>query len=155
MAGSSDTGKHILKEARRHKKAMVAFLRDLVAIPSESAQERQVIKRIRTEMEHVGGFDRIYTDRMGNLFGRIGKGRPLIAVDAHVDTVGIGDPDEWKHDPYRGKVAGGKVFGRGAGDQEGAIPAMVYAGRIIRDLGLHTGPGAPALLMCFTVMEED
>ena len=43
---------------------------------------------------------------------------------------------EWKHDPYQGKVDGGKVYGRGAGDQEGAIPAMLYAARIMHDLGL-------------------
>jgi putative selenium metabolism hydrolase len=149
----SKVNQSILAEAKKHEKAMVAFLRDLVAIPSESGQERKVIQRIRAEMKHVGGFDRIHVDKLGNLFGRIGRGRPLIAIDAHVDTVGVGNPDEWKHDPYRGKVAGGKVFGRGAGDQEGAVPPMVYAGRIIKDLGLHDGDWS--LLVCFTVMEED
>ncbi|MCP4246075.1 MAG: YgeY family selenium metabolism-linked hydrolase [bacterium] len=153
----TDLDRNILKHANRHRKPMVAFLRDLVAIPSESGQERQVIGRIRSEMKRVGGFDRVYTDKMGNLFGRIGSGRPLIAIDAHVDTVGVGNPAEWKHDPYKGKVAGGKVFGRGAGDQEGAIPPMVYAGRIIKDLGLHTGDWSLdwSLLVSFTVMEED
>ncbi|MCH7813792.1 MAG: YgeY family selenium metabolism-linked hydrolase [Planctomycetes bacterium] len=153
----TDLHRNILRHANRHRKPMVAFLRDLVAIPSESGQEGKVIQRIRTEMKRVGGFDRVYTDKMGNLFGRIGSGRPLIAIDAHVDTVGVGNPAEWKHDPYKGKVAGGKVFGRGAGDQEGAIPPMVYAGRIIKDLGLHTGDWSFdwSLLVSFTVMEED
>ena len=149
----NDTGQRILKEARKHQRAMVAFLRDLVAIPSESGQERRVIQRIRAEMKRLGGFDRIYTDRLGNLFGRIGRGSPLIAIDAHVDTVGVGDPKAWKHDPYKGKVADGKVFGRGAGDQAGAIPPMIYAGRIIKHLGLDTGDWS--LLVCFTVQEED
>ncbi len=143
----------LMKEAGRHEKAMVSFLRDLIAIPSESGQEGAVIDRIRRELEQVGAFDQVYTDGMGNLFGRIGTGQPLIAIDAHVDTVGVGNPAEWKHDPYKGKVADGKVYGRGAGDQEGAIPPMVYAGRIIRDLGLHAGDSS--LLLCFTVMEED
>lgn len=150
---AQDTEGRIVREAGRHKGAMVAFLRDLIAIPSESAQERKVIRRIRAEMKRVGGWDKVYTDRFGNLFGRIGTGRPLVAIDAHVDTVGVGDPEEWTHDPYEGKVAGGKVYGRGAGDQEGAVPPMVYAGRIIKDLGLYTGEWS--LLACFTVMEED
>lgn len=143
----------IRKQAEKYEKPMVAFLRDMVAIPSESGEEKKVIARIKQEMKEVGAFDRIWTDKMGNLLARVGKGPRLIAVDAHVDTVGVGDPQEWKHDPYKGKVEGGYVWGRGAGDQEGAIPAMVYAGRIIRDLGIDTSEWS--LLLTCTVMEED
>ncbi len=139
--------------ARHYQKAMVAFLREIVAIPSESTQERRVIQRIRAELQRTRAYDRIWTDTMGNLLARIGRGPRLIAIDAHVDTVGLGDPAEWRHDPYQGKVAGGLIYGRGAGDQKGAIPAMVYAGRILRDLGLFTGDFT--LLLTFTVQEED
>jgi len=145
-----------LQRARKYERTMVRFLRDLVAIPSESGDERAVIERIRQEMEIVGAFDRVWTDPMGNLLGQVGqrkKGRPLLAIDAHVDTVGIGDPAEWKHDPYKGKVADGKVWGRGAGDQEGAVPAMVYAAKILRDLDER--PDDYCLLFVFSVMEED
>lgn len=142
--------------AKKYEKKMVRFLRDLIAIPSESAEEKGVIERIRAEMKSTGAFDKIWTDKMGNLFGQVGKpgkGKKLIAIDAHIDTVGVGDRSEWKHDPYKGKVADGKVWGRGAGDQEGAVPAMVYAAKIIRDLGLDTSEYC--LLLTFTVMEED
>lgn len=135
---------------------MVRFLRDLIAIPSESAEEGQVIARIREELKATGAFDRIWTDKMGNLFAQIGKpgkGKKLIAIDAHVDTVGVGNRDEWKHDPYKGKVSGGKVWGRGAGDQEGAIPAMVYAAKILRELSVSHSEYC--LLLTCTVMEED
>lgn len=145
-----------MQQASRHEKRMIRFLRDLIAIPSESAQEAALINRIRSEMEKVNAFDRIWTDRLGNLLGMIGKpapGKRLIAIDAHIDTVGIGDRSEWKHDPYKGKVSEGRVWGRGAGDQEGAVPAMVYAARIMRDLKLPLDEYS--LLMTFTVMEED
>ncbi|MCK4659784.1 MAG: YgeY family selenium metabolism-linked hydrolase [Phycisphaerae bacterium] len=145
--------KAILARAKKYEKPMVSFLRDIIAIPSESGQERKVIQRIKREMKTLGAFDRVYTDKMGNLFGRIGCGRKVIAIDAHVDTVGIGDPGEWAHDPYTGKVANGIVYGRGAGDQEGAVPAMVYAGRIIRDLNLPIDDYT--LYVVFTVSEED
>ena len=144
------------KAAKRYEKPMVRFLRDIVAIPSESAEEGPVIDRIRQEMETVGAFDRIWTDGLGNLLGQVGtpaRGKKLIAIDAHVDTVGVGERSEWKHDPYKGKVTGGKVWGRGAGDQEGAIPAMVYAAKILRDLNVDLSEFS--LLMTFTVMEED
>jgi putative selenium metabolism hydrolase len=145
-----------LNAARKYDKPMVRFLREMVAIPSESAEEGPVIARIRKEMDAVGGFDKIWTDGLGNLLGQIGKparGKKLIAIDAHVDTVGIGERSEWKHDPYKGKLDGGKVWGRGAGDQEGAIAAMVYAAKIVRDLNVPLDEFS--LLMTFTVMEED
>ena len=47
----------------------------------------------------------------------------------------------------------GRVFGRGAGDQKGAVPAMVYAGRIIKDLKLLDPQWR--LMLAFTVSEED
>jgi putative selenium metabolism hydrolase len=83
----------------------------------------------------------------------IGKGPRIIAIDAHVDTVGVGNPDEWQHDPYQGKVENGIVYGRGAGDQRGAVAPMVYSGKIIKDLGLL--PDDITVLLTFTVMEED
>lgn len=152
MARESD----YLRQARKYEKKMVRFLRDMIAIPSESAEEKKVIQRIRQEMESTGAFDTIRVDKLGNLLGYVGtprRGKKLVAVDAHVDTVGIGDRSEWKHDPYQGKVAEGRVWGRGAGDQEGAIPAMVYAAKIMRDLKLDLSEYC--LLFTCTVMEED
>ena len=65
---------------------MVRFLRDLVAIPAESSQERPVIERIRQEMQKVG-FDEVRVDKMGNILGRIGSGKKIIMMDSHTDTV--------------------------------------------------------------------
>lgn len=143
----------VMARAEHYRDDMVRFLRDIVRIPSESTQEKKVIDRIAKEMKSLKAYDEIKVDGMGNLFGRIGKGPRVIAIDAHVDTVGVGDRSEWKHDPYEGKVADGRVWGRGAGDQEGASASMVYAGRILRDLKFPTDQYS--LYMVFTVMEED
>lgn len=143
----------VLSRASSYKPAMVRFLRDIVAIPSESTDERRVVQRIMKEMKATRAFDKVWTDGMGNLLARLGHGKKIIAIDAHCDTVGIGNRAEWKHDPYAARVAGGRVWGRGAGDQKGAIPAMVYAARIIRDLKLPLD--AFTLYLVATVMEED
>lgn len=143
----------IVARAKHYEKQMVSFLRDIIAIPSESGREAAVVKRIAKEMRALHCFDKVWIDPFGNLLGRLGNGPRLIAIDAHIDTVGLGDPKEWPHDPYRGKVEGGRVFGRGAGDQKGAVPAMVYAAQIIRDLGLRSQDWS--LLLTFTVSEED
>lgn len=41
-------------------------------------------------MEKVG-FDKVEIDPMGNVLGYIGHGPRLVAMDAHIDTVGIGN----------------------------------------------------------------
>ena len=143
----------VLARAEKYKGAMVKLLRELVAIPSVTGTEKQVIQRIRREMKLLGAFDRIRVDKFGNLLGWIGNGPRLIAIDAHVDTVGVGDRTAWKHDPFTGKLSKGIVYGRGAGDQKGAVPGMLYAARIIRELGLRSDEWT--LLMTFTVAEED
>jgi putative selenium metabolism hydrolase len=143
----------IAAAAKQYEQPMVDFLRELVAIEGYSGTEKNVIERIRREVERLGVADKITVDGFGNLLVQIGNGPRLIAIDAHVDTVGVGNPDEWKHDPFKGKIEDGKVWGRGAGDQRGAVPAMVYGAKIIRDLGLTSDEWT--LLLTFTTMEED
>ena len=122
--------------AETYQPEMTRFLRDMIRLPSESGEERAIVQRIRQEMEKVG-FDRIDTDPMGNLLGTIGSGEPVIAMDAHIDTVGIGNPENWSFDPYEGFEDDECIGGRGASDQAGGMAAMVYAGRIIKTLGLE------------------
>jgi putative selenium metabolism hydrolase len=122
----------VVKRANKYRPAICKFLRDMIAIPSESCREAKVIQRIKKEMQAVG-FDRIEIDPMGNILGYIGNGRHLIAMDAHVDTVGTGDPDQWKYDPYTGYEDDEIIIGRGASDQKGGMAAMVYAAKIIKD----------------------
>ena len=130
---------------------MVRFLRDLIAIPAESCHEGPVVERIRREMKQVG-FDEIRVDPMGNLLGRIGSGKKIIMMDSHTDTVGVGDPNEWSWDPYKGKVEDGFVYGRGASDQRAGMASLVYAGKIIKQLGLL---GDYTLYVVGSVQEED
>jgi len=141
----------ILKGARGHQDDVVRFLRDLIAIPATSCQEGPVIRRIEAEMQKVG-FDEIRVDALGNILGRIGSGKRVVMMDSHTDTVGVGDPKEWSFDPYRGKVEDGCVWGRGASDQRAGIACLVYAGKLIKDLGLTDDV---TVWMCGSVEEED
>ena len=87
--------------AEKYKPEMTRFLRDMIRIPSESCEEREVILCIKAEMEKVG-FDKVEIDPMGNVIGTIGHGPRLIALDGHIDTVGVGNRDNWTFDPYEG-----------------------------------------------------
>jgi putative selenium metabolism hydrolase len=141
----------ILAAARENEANIVRFLRDLIAIRSTSSMEEQVISRIKTEMERCG-FDEITIDPMGNILGRIGHGKHVIAYDAHVDTVDVGNPENWTVDPFEGALKDGVIYGRGACDMKGALASIVYGGKLIKQLNLQADY---SLYVVGSVQEED
>lgn len=138
--------------AESYRSDMTKFLRDLVRIPGESCTEGGVIKRIEEEMNKVG-FDRVVIDPMGNILGYMGKGEKIIAYDAHIDTVGIGEISNWTFDPYEGFESETEIGGRGTSDQLGGIVSAVYGAKIMKDLNII--PAEHTILVTGTVQEED
>ncbi|MGZ4967741.1 MAG: YgeY family selenium metabolism-linked hydrolase, partial [Chthoniobacterales bacterium] len=96
----------IRKRAKAMEKDTARFLCDLVRTQSFSSREKNVIAVIKKEMQAIG-FDGIRIDGLGNIIGRIGKGRRVIAFDGHVDTVYPGDLSQWKFDPFKPFVKSG------------------------------------------------
>jgi putative selenium metabolism hydrolase len=142
-----------IKEAsQNYEKNMTRFLRDLVKIPGESAGEEGHISRIAQEMNALG-FDKVEIDPMGNILGFMGTGNTLIAYDAHIDTVGIGNIENWTFDPYEGFESDTEIGGRGTSDQLGGIVSAVYGAKIMKDLGLLSDKYT--VLVTGTVQEED
>jgi putative selenium metabolism hydrolase len=148
---SSNLINQVKQYAQWYESDCVEFLRDIIAIRSLSGQEEEVIQRIRAEMEKVG-FDEVSIDPMGNVLGKIGGGKRIVAMDAHVDTVDVGDPELWQVDPFRGALKDRLVYGRGACDMKGSMASLVYAGKTIKVLGLEDDY---TLYVTGTVQEED
>lgn len=128
----------IQARVEQHQDEIIQFLRDICAIPSMDSQIGPVGERIQAEMRKLG-YDEIRFDKMGNTIGRIGDGPRVIVFDSHIDTVGVGDLSEWEWDPFIGKVEDGIFYARGACDEKGSTPGMVYGLAIARDLGLLDG----------------
>lgn len=141
----------ILQQARKHERNVARFLRDLIAIRSVSSQEEAVVRRIEQEMR-ASGYDEVRIDAMGNIIGRVGHGPRVLALDAHVDTVDVGNPANWQVDPFTGAEVDGIIYGRGACDMKGAVASIVYGGRIIKELGLERDV---TLWVVGSVQEED
>jgi len=116
----------------------IRFFREICAIPSMDSQIGPVGERIAEEMRKLG-YEEVRFDRMGNILGRIGSGPRVLVYDSHIDTVGVGDPDAWEWDPFQGKVEDGVLYARGACDEKGSTPGMVYGLALARDLGLLEG----------------
>ncbi|MCL1846573.1 MAG: YgeY family selenium metabolism-linked hydrolase [Coriobacteriia bacterium] len=142
----------IKNAAEDYQQDMTRFLRDLVRIPGESAGEEAVVKRIAQEMEALS-FDKVEIDPMGNVLGYLGTGATLIGFDAHIDTVGVGNADNWEFDPYEGFENDTEIGGRGTSDQLGGIVSAVYGAKIMKDLGLIDN--SYTVLVTGTVQEED
>ena len=142
----------IKKAAEGYQPAMVKFLRDMIAIPSESCEEKGVVHRIAEEMKALG-YDKVEFDKLGNVIGWMGEGDKIIALDSHVDTVGIGNRDNWEADPYQGYETDDIIYGRGGSDQEGGMASAVYGAKIMKDLDLI--PAGYKIMVVGSVQEED
>jgi putative selenium metabolism hydrolase len=117
---------------------IIIFLKELCAIPSYDSQIRAVGERAEAEMKKLG-FDEVWWDKMGNIVGRIGDGPTKLLYDSHIDTVGIGAIEEWEWDPFQGKVEDGVFYARGACDEKGSTPGMIYGLALAKELGLLNG----------------
>ena len=142
----------IKKAAQAYIPDMTKFLRDLIAIPSESCDEEGVVRRTIEEMNKLG-LDKAEIDPLGNALGWMGTGDKIIAFDGHIDTVGIGNINNWEHDPYEGYETDEIIYGRGASDQEGGVVSAVYGAKIMKDLGII--PEDYKILVVASVQEED
>lgn len=149
---TSEQFEEIKKHAEGYKADMVAFLRNIVKYPGESCGEKEHVEVIANEMKKVG-FDEVVIDKMGNVYGFMGKGNRIFAFDAHIDTVGIGNKDNWKFDPYIGFEDDNQVGGRGVSDQLGGIVSSVYGAKIMKDMNII--PDDVKIMVVGTVQEED
>jgi putative selenium metabolism hydrolase len=138
--------------AEGYRADMAKFLRDMIAIPSESCQEEGVVRRIAAEMEKLG-YDKVEIDGLGNVIGWMGTGDKIIAIDSHIDTVGIGNIENWEKDPYQGYETDEVIGGRGGSDQEGGMASATYGAKIMKDLGII--PDGFKIMVVGTVQEED
>lgn len=138
--------------ARGYGPDMARFLRKMISFPSESCHEKAVVMCVENEMKSLG-FDDVTVDGLGNVIGWMGQGERIIALDAHIDTVGIGDRRNWSDDPYQGWETEDVIYGRGASDQEGGMAAAVYGAKIMKDLGLI--PQGYRIMVVGSVQEED
>ena len=126
-------------------------LSKLVKIKSTSMYEKEVQLELKRQMEEAG-FDEVRIDGLGNVIGRIGNGKRILAIDGHMDTVDVGNAANWTFDPFSGDIKDGFVHGRGTVDQKGGPAAAVTSGRILKELGFDRDL---TVLVVGSVMEED
>lgn len=60
---------------------------------------------------------------------------PVVWVLSHMDIVPPGDPELWESDPYKIKVDGDRIVGRGVLDNQAGIVSSLLALKCIRQMG--------------------
>lgn len=143
--------KEVNKLAEKYQDYTAENLSKLIQKKSLSTQEKDAADELQRQMKEAG-FDEVRIDKLGNVIGRIGNGKKVIAIDGHIDTVDMGNLDNWDFDPLGGEIKDGFVHGRGSVDQKGGPVAAVTACKIIKELGLTNDI---TLYVTGTVMEED
>lgn len=138
--------------AEGYRADMTAFLRALILNRGTSCQEEAKARLIIAEMEKLG-YTSTRIDGLGSAIGTMGTGETIVAFDGHIDTVGVGNPENWEFDPFDGFEDDILIGGRGSSDQLGGVVAAVYGGRIAKDLGLI--PDSATYMVTATVQEED
>ena len=141
----------INKLAQSYADYTAGNLSKLVKIRSLSLGEEAVAIELKRQMLDAG-FDEARIDKLGNVIGRIGNGKKILAFDGHIDTVDVGNMANWTADPFSGEISGGFVHGRGTVDQKGGPAAFVTAGRMLKELAFDRDL---TIYFTGTVIEED
>jgi acetylornithine deacetylase len=148
----------------------VAFLADLVRVPSLLGEEEPAqqlvearlrdlgldVRSIRPDPERLAerpdsGIPLMSYEGRRSLVATIGEGsgRSLL-LNGHVDVVSAEPVDRWTRAPFGAEVAGGRMYGRGACDMKGGIAAMLLG----VEAALAAGP-LPGRLVYQSVIEEE
>jgi acetylornithine deacetylase len=134
---------------------MLAYLSELVAIPSLTGQETEAQEHVAIQMKKCGlevdrwelDFDAlsqhsafsVEVEREHGLgvvgvMGQDAGGRSLI-FNGHVDVVPPGDESNWRFPPWQATVTEGRVYGRGALDMKGGLCCALFAAKAIFESG--------------------
>ncbi len=141
----------ILDLAEKYKNYTAKNLSKLIQKKSLSRDESEAAFELKRQMEEAK-FDEVFIDGIGNVIGRIGNGKKIIAIDGHIDTVDVGNMETWEFKPLAGEIKDGFVHGRGSVDQKGGTAAFVTAGRILKDLVMKNDV---TVYFVGSIMEED
>ncbi|MBS7654215.1 M20/M25/M40 family metallo-hydrolase [Candidatus Bathyarchaeota archaeon] len=95
----------------------VEFLRNMLEIYSPSGKEKELASFLVAEFKDLG-FDKVWRDKVGNIYGKIGGGPPGVLLCGHMDTVPGQIPV---------KIEDGRLYGRGAVDAKSSLAAMILA----------------------------
>ncbi|ATW26287.1 ArgE/DapE family deacylase [Candidatus Formimonas warabiya] len=146
------------------KEEMIEFIQQLMAYPSLTGQEEKVQMVVAEKLKSLGlevdayyiNFDQI-TDHpafcddgvsFGNRLNVIGRWKPKhgaegpkkgkagsLILNGHMDVVSPGNEQLWQGSPWQGRIAHGKLYGRGSCDMKSGFAAAIFAIKALQKIG--------------------
>lgn len=121
---------------------IVAFARDLVAIPTENPPGTaydECVERIRAELNALAIDHQVVETGDGEtarqaILGRVGDRGPLLYLHGHYDVV-----PAFSRAQFEPRVEDGRLVGRGASDMKGGLASIVHAARTAAEAGVRIG----------------
>ncbi|MDF9444096.1 ArgE/DapE family deacylase [Limosilactobacillus mucosae] len=113
------------------KEKQAKILKDLIQINSVNGNEIDVAAYLAKLFEQYGFKTEIdaFGDRRANLIVEFGSdsSKRVLGVTGHMDTVAIGNRNNWHHDPFGAETQGDRLYGRGAADMKSGLAAQAIA----------------------------
>jgi succinyl-diaminopimelate desuccinylase len=124
----------LMRRLANEQPRLVEMAQRLIQTPSENPPgDTAAIADVAVEL--LSGVDGAEVDLVPstepivNVVARIkgvGPGRRLI-FNGHLDTFPAGDRALWSDEPFAGKIADGRLYGRGASDMKGGLACSILA----------------------------
>lgn len=109
-----------------------------------------IMRKARTFTENVEIVS--CEETVPNLFVTLHPGaRPQLLYNGHLDTVPVGDVNNWEVDPFGAVIRENRMFGRGVADMKGGVAAMLMAAKV---LAAENVPLKGSLVLSFVGDEE-
>ncbi|HEU0165020.1 MAG TPA: M20/M25/M40 family metallo-hydrolase, partial [Thermomicrobiales bacterium] len=127
---------------RVSREKIVENARQLVSIPSVSGEEAAVMAFVQRWLDERGiSYVVTANDPLRpNVIATVGDptSGPVIAMNGHLDTVPVSDPDTWRTDPFEGVInaEGTRLYGRGAADMKSSVGVMMAMLELFKDAPL-------------------
>jgi len=127
---------------RVDRDALLEMASNLIAIPSESGEERAVMEWVARWCDAQGlAYEVVAKDPdRPNIVITVGDPAtgPVLAMNGHLDTVPVSDPTAWRTGPFDPTLTddGRKLLGRGSSDMKSSTGVMIYLMGLFRDAKL-------------------
>lgn len=148
----------ILQAIDENRDHAVAFLQDMITIPSVTGDEAAIqefvgdyLTRLGLEVDiwetdwealkaHPGyrPVTRGYENRPNIVatFKGSGGGRSLL-LNGHTDVIPVGNGEGWSDDPWSAKIENGRIYGRGTADMKSGVASHILAVEYLQRLGIR------------------
>ncbi|MDH5722621.1 MAG: succinyl-diaminopimelate desuccinylase [Alphaproteobacteria bacterium] len=111
---------------------VIDLTKKLIACPSVTPKDEGALVYLSEKLTALG-FECHHlefgegSEKVPNLFARLGKSGPHICFAGHTDVVPPGPEERWSFGPFNPHIEDGILYGRGSSDMKGSVAAFAAA----------------------------